>query len=76
MNRVFTFLAKDKTRAHQVIVATLPVFIYLSYSLYSRLVWNSPNLTPRSVVGTSSDFGLGNGSSTLRQTKNSDSGGK
>ena len=38
MDRILHFLGKDKQRAYQVVVATLPLTIYLTYSLYHRIV--------------------------------------
>ncbi len=38
MDRLVQFFGRDKKRSYQVIVATLPVTLYLSYSLYYRIV--------------------------------------
>lgn len=35
---MFHFLTKDKRRSYQVVVAVSPIFIYLSYSLFNRVV--------------------------------------
>ena len=40
MDRILHFLGKDKQRAYQVVVATLPLTIYLTYSLYHRIVFD------------------------------------
>lgn len=38
IDAIMKFLQKDKLRSYQVIVAVLPVTIYLSYSLYHRVI--------------------------------------
>ncbi|KAJ3368149.1 hypothetical protein HDU91_000815 [Kappamyces sp. JEL0680] len=46
MDRILYFLTKDKKRSYQVVVATLPLTLYLSYSLYHRVILEQPTPVP------------------------------
>ncbi len=46
MDKILAFLTRDKKTSYQVVVTTLPLFLYLSYSLYHRVLLEEPTPTP------------------------------